>query len=72
MQMSKVERMMALEVKVAFMDDALQQLNDEFLLLQKEIQTLKLNNQQLISKLQALQSDGESSAASGSERPPHY
>lgn len=72
MPMSEGERIMALEMKVAFVDDALQQLSDEFSVLQKELQALKLTNRQLISKLQNLQSESESGVVGGSERPPHY
>ncbi len=70
--MSDDSRVDSIEVKVAFLEDALQQLSDEFLVLQKEMQGLKLLNQQLKSKVQTLQASSEVVDAIDAERPPHY
>ena len=70
--MSDDSRLEALEVKVAFLEDALQQLSDEVLLIQREQQALKLLNQQLKSKVNTLESSQEGDGLAQSERPPHY
>ena len=70
--MSDSSRIEALEIKVAFMEEALQQLSDELLLVQREQQALKLLNQQLKSKVNALDSGQEGTQITQSERPPHY
>ena len=70
--MSDDNRLEALEVKVAFLEDALQQLSDEVLLIQREQQALKLLNQQLKSKVNTLESSQEGDGLAQSERPPHY
>ena len=70
--MSDSSRLISLEVKVSFLEDTLQQISDEFLLLQKEMQGLKLLNQQLKSKMQTLQSSSEVVDSGASDRPPHY
>ena len=61
-----------LEIKLAFLEDALQQLSDEFLRLQKDHISLQHRHEQLSVKLQSLQSDGSDHALNESERPPHY
>jgi uncharacterized coiled-coil protein SlyX len=70
--MSDSSSLIALEIKVSFLEDTLQQLSHEILVLQKEMQGLKLVNQQLKSKVQTLQSDHEVDDLGQSDRPPHY
>jgi uncharacterized coiled-coil protein SlyX len=61
-----------LEVKVAFLEDALSKLGDEFYQQQKELNSLKSSFEMVKNKLD---SDGDSESGIGEmldERPPHY
>ena len=61
-----------LEVKVAFLEDALAKLGDEFYLQQKELNALKSNFAFMKDKLGS-NGDSESGMAEVlDERPPHY
>ena len=62
----------ALEVKVAFLEDAISQLSDEFYAQQKEMLTLKAQQQRLLNRLQDAQSGDDSAPEASDERPPHY
>lgn len=57
---------------MAFLEDALAQLSDEFYTQQKELLALKAQQQQLLSKLEDAQSNGNSELEVIDERPPHY
>ena len=69
------KRFEALEAKIAFLEDALEKLSDEFFEQQKEITLLQDQQLKLISQVQSL---GESSQAeyysqdNTDEKPPHY
>ncbi|MFT5571112.1 MAG: putative coiled-coil protein SlyX [Cryomorphaceae bacterium] len=61
-----------LEVKVAFLEEALSQLGDEFYRQQKELNALKSNFELVKDKLGS-GGDGESGLGEVlDERPPHY
>ncbi len=62
----------ALEVKVAFLEDAISKLSDEFYTQQKELMALMQHQQLLMTKLQEAQSSQGDSTESIDERPPHY
>lgn len=60
-----------LQVKVAFLEDALAKLGEEFYLQQKELQKLKAQHNSLLDKVGRL--DGDSNAGDIlDEAPPHY
>jgi len=61
-----------LEVKVAFLDDSLQKLSDEFFIQQRELEQLKAQYARLIGKLQHMQGSSDEPLESVNERPPHY
>lgn len=64
--------MQDLQIKVAFLEDTLNQLSDEYFAQQKELQQLSLTVDALIGKLSTSQ-EGESQAdVVVDERPPHY
>lgn len=60
-----------LQVKVAFLEDALSKLGDEFYLQQKELQKLMTQHSLLVDKLGNRDSDS-SAAEILDEAPPHY
>lgn len=60
-----------LEVKVAFLEDALTKLGDEFYLQQKELHKLRAQVSGLVEKLDSRDGD-DSPAEILDERPPHY
>ncbi len=61
-----------LQVKVAFLEDALSKLSDEFYAQQKELQQLALTVDALIGKLASTQNSEAQSDVVVDERPPHY
>ena len=62
----------ALEVKVAFLEDALSQLSDEHYQQQREIEKLKNQYLILVDRLTHRDSGGDSDAPIEDEKPPHY
>ena len=62
----------ALEVKVAFLEDALSQLSDEHYQQQKEIEKLKKQYLILVERLTHQDSDNGTETQVEDERPPHY
>ena len=65
------ERMVEIESKIAFQDNALQELNDVIYRQQKQIDQLELTCQNLIERVKAL-SEISVSGALEDEKPPHY
>ena len=61
-----------LEVKVAFLEDALDKLSNEQFKQQKEIEQLKISYAQLSEKLNSGGGEGGEQATQQDERPPHY
>ena len=61
-----------LQVKVAFLEDALAKLSDEYFTQQKELQQLSLTVDALIDKLASTQSGETQNDVVVDERPPHY
>jgi SlyX protein len=60
-----------LEVKVAFLEDAVSSLSDEFYQQQKELESLKKQLALFSSKMTDQDNENQSSNAED-ERPPHY
>lgn len=61
-----------LEIKVAFLEDALSKLSDEFYLQQRDLDNIKAQQVALIDKLNSSGNDDSSPAEISDERPPHY
>ena len=61
-----------LEVKVAFLEDALNKLSDENYIQQKELEKLKANYDLLSDKINSSGGDGGEQVIQQDERPPHY
>lgn len=61
-----------LEVKVAFLEESLSQLSDEFYRQQKELDVLKSSYVGLLNKLRGIQDSEPNSAEILDEKPPHY
>ena len=61
-----------LEVKVAFLEESLSQLSDEFYRQQKELDVLKSNYVSILNKLRSIQDTESSSSEVLDEKPPHY
>lgn len=61
-----------LEVKVAFLEEALATLSDEHYAQQKELDELKRQMALLVEKFRNLQNSDNSEAQVLDEKPPHY
>ena len=61
-----------LEVKVAFLEDALSTLSDEHYSQQKELDELKKQMTLLVEKFRNIQNNDSSEAQVLDEKPPHY
>ena len=66
------ERVDELEVKIAFLENALNELSEEFYRQQKEFADLKQQYLKLIEKLRDIQGTDTAPAEVIDERPPHY
>jgi len=53
-----------LQVKVAFLEDSLSKISDEFFLQQRELEDLKVKYQDLSNKMRDVQGDDQGSATS--------
>lgn len=61
-----------LQVKVAFLEDSLSKISDEFFTQQRELDELKAKYASLITKIRGMQSADQGAAEAQDERPPHY
>lgn len=61
-----------LQIKVAFLEDALNKLSDEYFSQQKELQQLSFTVDALVEKLASTQESESSENVVVDERPPHY
>ena len=61
-----------LEVKVAFLEDALSKLSDEHYKQQKDLEMLKNQHSMLLDRINRHDNSAESTASVEDERPPHY
>lgn len=61
-----------LQVKVAFLEDSLVKMSDEFFTQQRELDDLKVKYAGLITKIRGMQSSSDSQSHIVDERPPHY
>ena len=61
-----------LEVKVAFLEESLSQLSDEFYLQQKELNVLKSNYINVVNKLNTMRDNESGNSEVLDEKPPHY
>ena len=61
-----------LEIKVAFLEDTLAKLSDEFYLQQRELENLKAQQTALIDKVNNNSNDESARGEILDERPPHY
>ena len=62
----------SLEVKVAFLEESLQQLSDEYYQQQKELETLKKQFKVLFERLDTGGHNDNGDVSSEPETPPHY
>lgn len=61
-----------LEMKIAFLEDALEKLSDEFFAQQKQISVLQDQQTKLISQIQTLNEVSATNETFAEEKPPHY
>ncbi len=61
-----------LQVKVAFLEDALSKLSDEFYAQQKELADLKVKYAKVLARMREQSAQGEDTQYMQHERPPHY
>jgi len=61
-----------LQVKVAFLEESLSQISDEFFTQQKELEEVKKQQILLVEKLRNLQNTDQEHIDIVDEKPPHY
>ena len=61
-----------LQVKVAFLEDSLAKMSDEFFTQQRELDELKAKYAGLITKVRGMHASDDVQSAIIDERPPHY
>lgn len=70
--MSFESKIIDLETKIAFQDNAIEELSESLFQLDKKINTLTLLCESLQQKLHTLSRYSEIDAGSHNEKPPHY
>lgn len=70
--MDPVDRLQELEIKLAHLERGLQQVSDVVVRQQQEIDRLSQRGQQLLERLEGMQTEIEDDAATRVELPPHY
>jgi SlyX protein len=70
--MSQPTRLDQIEIKLAHLERALNELNDVVIRQQREIELLTARNRQLKHQLEGLEAGGDGTSAEGFEKPPHY
>ena len=71
--MSQEEKIVELQTKLAYQEEALNKLSDEFYQQQKQIQTLEVQQRALLEKIRDLQNTKEPGITNiVDEKPPHY
>ncbi|MGH1429227.1 MAG: SlyX family protein [Arenicella sp.] len=68
--MPNSKRIDNLEMKIAFLEDAIEQLSDEFFTQQKHVALLQSQNLKMLKQIEELNSNDEGSVID--ESPPHY
>ena len=68
--MPNSKRIDDLEMKIAFLEDAIEQLSDEFFTQQKQVALLQSQNIKMLNQIQELNNNDEGSVID--ESPPHY
>ena len=71
MQMSNSD-IQDLQIKVAFLEDSLSKMSDEFFIQQRELEDLKMKYSGLITKVRGGESNDQGSQEIQDDRPPHY
>lgn len=66
------ERVVVLEEKLAFLEDTVEQLHQQFVHLQEKHRALELSVISLKQKLSAIEDVGQGETADNEARPPHY
>jgi SlyX protein len=69
--MTDIERLEAIEIKLAHLERSLQELDQTILLQQREIATLTSQNRALRDRIESL-AGGETGGSAEFEKPPHY
>ncbi|MFI4867989.1 MAG: SlyX family protein [Steroidobacterales bacterium] len=69
--MTEPTRLDQIEIKLAHLERALNELNDVVIRQQREIELLTARNRQLKQQLEVIEAGGAASA-DGFEKPPHY
>ena len=70
--MSASDRLEAVEIKLAHMEHALNEINEVVIRQQRELDQVRARQQQLLQQLEAVEAQAGSASAGGYEKPPHY
>ena len=70
--MSDNAKIIELETKLAYQEDTLNKLSEEFYQQQKQIEKLEVQQKALIEKIRDLQDAKEGQGAIIDDKPPHY
>ncbi len=70
--MSELSRIDALEMKIAFLEDTIEKLSDEFYQQQTQVAMLKTQQTKLLEQLRAANDSNNGESMTADERPPHY
>ncbi len=70
--MSELSRIDSLEMKIAFLEDTLEKLSDEFYKQQTQVALLKAQQAKLVEQIRTANDANNGEANSSDERPPHY
>ena len=70
--MSESDRLETVEIKLAHLEHALNEINEVVIRLQRELDQARARQQQLAQQLESVEAQAGGASAGGFEKPPHY
>jgi SlyX protein len=70
--MSESDRLEAVEIKLAHLERALNEINEVVILQQRQLDQARARQQELLQQLESLEAQAGGASAGGFEKPPHY
>jgi SlyX protein len=70
--MGDSDRLEAVEIKLAHLEHALNEINEVVIRLQRELDQARARQQQLAQQLESVEAQAGGASAGGFEKPPHY
>jgi SlyX protein len=70
--MSESDRLEAVEIKLAHLERALNEINEVVIRQQRQLDQVRTRQQELLQQLESVEAQAGGASAGGFEKPPHY